>query len=209
MANSIKHFFVLCLLFYATASFAQNRKIYTGITAGWQHSAFQFRKTENVYVNNGAWRAALLADYEITRRLSLSTQLGVQRINAVSILQNGNYTLNYPELWIGLTEYVPVGGGSLFFTGSLHAGYGFAEKGTLGVNVFDNKEYNRFRSGFAFLMGYTFRNGFFVNTGVQASSFTDYYKSPSGRGMYDFSVHAISLGYMFRTKERNRARSHY
>jgi hypothetical protein len=199
---------LLMILLLATVQFAaaqKAKKLYPGFTTGWQHSIFQFRNNGEVLVNNGAWRGAVVLDYEITRRLSLHTQLGAQRINAVSLFGLNNNRLTYPELWIGFNEYLPVGGGALFLNLSLNAGYGFSSGGT---DVFADKNYKRFRAGWGSLMGFVFRNGIFFNTGIQGA-FTNYYDNNIGPGIFDFSVHAISIGYMAGNRERNKARRRY
>jgi hypothetical protein len=187
------------------ASAQKAKKLYPGFTAGWQHSAFQYRGSENVISNNGAWRGAFVLDYEITRRLSLHTQIGAQRINATSLFGLNNHTLTYPEVWVGFNEYLPVGGGALFLNLSMNAGYGFSSGGT---DVFADENYKHFRMGWGSLLGFVFRNGIFFNTGIQGP-ITNYYDNKLGSRVFDFSVHAISIGYMAGNKERNKARRRY
>ena len=190
MKNKCK---LLIALLLCTVQFSSaQKKLYPGFTAGWQHSAFQYRGSDYVVVNNGAWRGAFVLDYEITRRLSLHTQIGAQRINAVSLFGSNNNTLTYPEVWVGFNEYLPVGGSAFFLNLSLHAGYGFSSGGT---DVFKESDYNRFRMGWGTLIGVMFRNGIYANTGLQS--------------VFDFSVHAISIGYMAGNKDRNKARRRY
>lgn len=205
MENKFKLSILLLLSAIQFASAQKAKKLYPGFTAGWQHSAFQYRGSENVTPNNGAWRGAFLLDYEITRRLSLHTQIGAQRINATSLFGLNNHTLTYPEVWVGFNEYLPVGGGALFLNLSLNAGYGFSSGGT---DVFADKNYKRLRTGWGSLMGFIFRNGIFINTGIQGA-FTNYYDNKMGPGVFDFSVHAISVGYMAGSKQRNKARRKY
>ena len=205
MEGKFNLLFALLLFSIQIVSAQKARKLYPGFTAGWQHSAFQYRSTENVIPNNGAWRGAFVLDYEITRRLSLHTQIGAQRINAVSLFGTNNHTLTYPELWIGFNEYLPVGGGTLFLNVSLNAGYGFSSGST---DVFADANYKRFRGGWGTLMGFVFRNGIYFNTGIQGA-FTNYYDDKMGSRVFGFSVHAISIGYMGGAKARNRARRNY
>lgn len=204
---------LLLLLYYSCftvgIAIAQTKKIYTGVIAGWQSSSFQFGREGMVKPNNGAWRGAFILDYEITRRLSFQSQVGFQKINALTLFTDESYSLTYPELWLGLTEYLPVGGGSLFLNGSLHTGYGFASELSNGKSVFEEEGYHRFRSGFAFTLGYVLRNGLFINSGIQVSSFNSFYRNPNGVNAYDFSLHAISIGYMFAHKKRNQVRKHF
>lgn len=205
MANKFNLLVALLLFCIQTASAQKARKLYPGFTAGWQYSEFQYRSTENFVSNNGAWRGAFVLDYEITRRLSLHTQIGAQRINATTVFGGNSHTLTYPELWVGFNEYLPVGGGALFLNVSLHTGYGFSSGG---INVFADENYKRFRSGWGTLMGFVFRNGIYLNTGIQGA-FTNYYDNDFGARVFDFSAHAISIGYMSGAKERNRARRNY
>ena len=210
MRNKHRLLFMLvycCLV--AGITRAQTKKLYTGVTAGWQSSSFKFVRDGTVLPNNGAWRGALILDYEITSRLSFQSQIGVQKINALTLFSDESYSLTYPELWLGLTEYLPVGAGSFFVNGSLHGGYGFASSLNNGKSVFDEDGYHRFRSGFAFTLGYVLRNGLFINTGIQSASFSPFYRSPNGSKAFDFSFHAISLGYMFDHKKRNQVRKHF
>jgi hypothetical protein len=205
MGNKYKLCILLLLFTIQFASAQKVKKLYPGFTAGWQHSTFQYRGTENVLVNNGAWRGAFVLDYEITRRLSLHTQIGAQHINATSLFGSNNHTLTYPEVWIGFNEYLPVGDGALFLNLSMNAGYGFSSGGT---NVFADENYKPFRMGWGSLLGFVFRNGIFFNTGIQGP-FTNYYDNKMGARIFDFSVHAISIGYMAGNKERNKARRRY
>jgi hypothetical protein len=98
-----------------------------------------------------------------------------------------------------------VGGGALFLNLSLNGGYGFSSGGT---DVFKDTDYKRFRMGWGTLMGFVFRNGIYFNTGLQ-SAFTNYYSNNLGSRVFDFSVHALSIGYMAGSKERNKARRRY
>jgi hypothetical protein len=205
MENKQKLLIVLLLFTVQFSSAQKTKRLYPGFTAGWQHSVFQYRGSENVVVNNGAWRGAFVLDYEITRRLSLHTQIGAQRINAVSLFGLNNHTITYPELWVGFNEYLPVGGGALFLNLSLNTGYGFSSGGT---DVFGDEKYKRFRMGWGSLLGFVFRNGIFVNTGIQGA-FTNYYDNKTAPAIFDFSLHAISIGYMVGSKERNKARRKY
>lgn len=203
MENKFRHVLLLILICSLQVANAQKKqKWYPGFTAGWQYSGFQYRNSETIINNNGAWRAAFVLDYEITRRLSFQTQIGVQRINASSILGLNNHTLTYPELWMGFTEYLPVGGGAAFINLSLNAGYGFSSGGT---DVFQDKDYRPFKMGWGTTLGYLFRNGIFINTGFQ-SALTNYYDNNIGTKAFDFSIHALSIGYMAGNKQRNKAR---
>jgi hypothetical protein len=205
MENKFMYLLLLLICSVQLASAQNSKKWYPGFTAGWQHAAFQYRGSENVLVNNGAWRGAFIMDYEITRRLSLHTQIGAQRINAISLFGTNNHTLTYPELWVGFNEYLPVGGGSLFINLSLTSGYGFSSGNN---DVFKDENYNRFRMGWGGLLGFVFRNGIFLNTGIQGA-FTNYYDNGIDPGIFDFSLHAISIGYMVGSKDRNKARRKY
>jgi hypothetical protein len=205
MENKYRLLIALLLVAVQSSSAQKTKKLYPGFTAGWQHSAFQYRGSENVVVNNGAWRGAFVLDYEITRRLSLHTQIGAQHINAVSFFTSDDYKITYPEIWVGFNEYLPVGGSALFLNLSVTGAYGLSTGGT---NVFKDANYKPFRMGWGTLLGFMFRNGIYFNTGIQ-SAFTNYYDNKLGSRVFDFSVHAISIGYMAGNKERNKARRRY
>jgi hypothetical protein len=89
-------FMLLYCCFVAGIANAQSKKLYTGVTAGWQSSSFHFGRNGAVLPNNGAWRAAMILDYEITSRLSFQSQIGVQKINSLTLFSRivaGSYRI--------------------------------------------------------------------------------------------------------------------
>ncbi len=186
----------------ATAQSAQpGRRLYPGFTAGWQANSIQYRGGTSADFDGG-WRAAAVLDYEITRRLSLHTQLGAQYMRGIDLLSGQQPRLLYPELWVGLQEYLPVGGGSLYFNASLTAGSGLTLSGP---DVFEQPDYRRFRFGWGVLMGYLFRNGLYLNTGLQ-SSFTNYQQAGPWGNAYQFSWQVLNVGFLFGNQQRQLAR---
>lgn len=206
MASKLYSSLLVVLLLAATSiasaqSAQPGRRLYPGITAGWQASSTQYRGGTGADFD-GAWRGAFVLDYEITRRLSLHTQLGAQYLRGRSVFTAEQPRQLYPELWVGFQEYLPVGGGSFYLNASLTAGSGLTLSGT---DVFEQPNYRRFRAGWGVLMGYLFRNGLYLNTGMQ-SSFTNYYQGGPFGNAYQFAWHGLNVGFLFGNQQRQLAR---
>lgn len=206
MASKL-HYSLLAALLLAATSIASaqsaqpGRRLYPGFTAGWQATSIQYRGGTGGSFD-GAWRGALVLDYEITRRLSLHTQLGAQYMRGLNLMTGEQPRLLYPELWVGFQEYLPVGGGSFYLNASLTAGSGLTLSGT---DVFEQPAYKRFRFGWGALMGYLFRNGVYINGGLQ-SSFTNYQQAGPWGNAYQFAWHGLNVGFLFGNQQRQLAR---
>jgi hypothetical protein len=205
MQNKISALVIGALLFCLMPdTYAQYKRFLLGGTAGYQTSILSARDPDIENISNrGGWRVAVMADYALTSRLSVQGQVGVQQLYMGSLLGRPEYTVTYPEIWLGFTEYLPIGGGSLYANVSIQGGVGLGGKLPSGDRIFDLPGYNNTRLGWGALLGYVTRPGIFIQTGLQLNSFKSHYRLPnSGIQFNENSFHLISVGYWFQYKRR-------
>lgn len=162
---------------------------------------------EGEHAYSKAWLTSLYMDYALTHRLSFNAQLGLQIIPNRNNSFANQQKLLYREVSMGLTKYFPSWGGAFFLTSNVFAGYGtgtFLDASNNKKQLFDQPDFNNFRAGLGLYLGYIFKNGLFLNSGLQSALFTSHYSNDFVKS-YDENIQILGIGVMFGTKARTKS----
>lgn len=201
----MKQFIVILFMMLSTTAWAQRRAFF-GLGAAWHYHSLEQHSHENVVANTRGINLAASLDYRLTERLSAHAQLSVHSTQERSLDGRLAHRAIMPELQLGLTEYIPLGNGAIFFTntfylGSLHGRL----SGGQNRGLHDTAGFGRIRAGFGLYMGYQFAQGTYLRTGLNASLLSRYYSQPArGSSYFDWSVQILQVGHYLKYKQRRK-----